>query len=411
MADVPVIQVTSTDDLQRSRLTVFFRLILAIPHLLWLGIWASGMLLLSPVMWIVTLIKKRPPAGLHDLYVMWIRYAVHVDAYLSLAANPWPGWLGKAGSYPIDAVIPKADEIPEQGRWGVFFRGFLALPPLFLAAALGGGAYGGGYRITSGVLATVAFLGWFAILVRGRMPAGFEVAAQYTIGYTAQTTAYLFLVTPRYPGSHPVEVAPAPPLPPHPVRMTMSDDPHRSRLTVFFRLPLAFPHLIWVLLWGIVVFVSAIVGWLWTLIAGRLPGGLHRFYARYLRYSTHVSAFLYVAGGPFPGFAGAPGSYPIDLEFDGPERQSRWRTLFRLLLAFPAAIVSGALGGAAQTGAVGAWVFSLFTARVPLGLRALISWSLRYQAQISAYTLFLTDRYPFSAPGPCDRAAEPSPSP
>jgi hypothetical protein len=192
--------------------------------------------------------------------------------------------------------------------------------------------------------------------------------------------------------------------------MTMSDDPHRSRLTVFFRLPLAIPHIVWITLWSILIVVSAPVAWLWTLIAGELPGGLHRFYASFVRYGTHLGAFLYVAGGPFPGFVGAAGSYPIDIEIDDRERQSRWRTAFRALLAVPAALVSSALGTAAQTAAIGAWFFSLFRARVPLGLRALMSWSLRYQAQVNAYGLFLTDRYPFSAPGPCDRAAEPPPS-
>jgi hypothetical protein len=404
-----MIRVVSTDDLQRSRLTVFFRLILGLPHLLWLGVWSSGMVLVSPVMWIVTLIRRRPPDGLHDVYAMWIRYAVHVDAYLSLAANPYPGFLGEAGSYPVDAEIPRAADVPDQNRWTVFFRAFLALPPIMLAAGLGGGSYAGGYRYSFGALGTIAFLAWFAILVRGTMPAGLQRAARYCIGYAAQTTAYLFFVTPRYPNAHPRAVTEVEELPAHPVAMTLDDDPHRSRLTVFFRLPLAIPHLVWILLWGIVVAITMIVAWLITLIGGRLPGGLHRFYARYVRYSTHLTAFLYVAAGPFPGFTGEPGSYPIDVEFAGPERQNRWKTAFRVLLAIPAFFVSGALGGAAQFAAVGAWFVSLFTARVPLGLRALMAWSLRYQAQVNAYVLLLTDRYPFSAPGPCERVAEAPP--
>ena len=411
MADAPELRVTSTDDLERNRLTVFFRLLLGIPHLLWLGIWSSGMILISPVMWVVTLVKRRPPDGLHDVYAMWIRYAVHVDAYLSLAANPYPGFLGAPGSYPVDAQIPRAAEVPDQNRWSVFFRFVLALPPLMFAAALGGGSYAGGYRYSFGALGTLAFLSWFAILATGRMPAGLQRAARYCLGYTAQATAYLFLVTPRYPNAHPRAVTEVDELPEHPVAMTLDDDPHRSRLTVFFRLPLAIPHIVWILLWGIVVAITSIVAWLWTLIAGRLPGGLHRFYARYVRYSTHLTAFLYVAGGPFPGFTGAPGSYPLDVGIAGPERQNRWKTGFRLLLAFPAFFVGSALARGAQLAAIGTWFVSLFTARVPLGLRAFMAWSLRYQAQVNAYSLLLTDRYPFSAPDPWPREAEPSPQP
>ena len=412
MPDTPPIRIASRDDLERSRATVFFRLLLAIPHLLWLGIWSFGMVLLSPVMWIVTLVRRRPPDGLHDAYAMWIRYAVHVEAYLTLAANPYPGFLGAAGSYPVDAEIPRAADVPEQGRWGVAFRVVLALPAMVLSSALGSGlsTSSGGYRYSAGPLTVIPFLAWFAILARRRMPAGFEAATRYAIGYGAQTAAYLFLVTPRYPNAHPVEVAEADPLPAHPVRLTISDDPRRSRLTIFFRLPLALPHLVWLLLWSIPVYVSSVVAWLWTLVAGELPAPLHRFYARFVRYSAHVVAFLYTAAGPFPGFTGAPGSYPIDVEVDPREPQNRWRTAFRGLLALPALLVASAIAGAAQTAAIGAWFFSLFQARTPLGLRALMSWSLRYSAQLYAYGLFLTERYPYSAPGPCDRPAAPPPS-
>ncbi len=38
----------------------------------------------------------------------------------------------------------------------------------------------------------------------------------------------------------------------HPIALTLSDDLKRNRLTVFFRLILVIPHLIWLSLWGIV---------------------------------------------------------------------------------------------------------------------------------------------------------------
>ena len=36
-----LLDVTLEDDLQRSRLTVFFRLLLGIPHFIWLVLWGS----------------------------------------------------------------------------------------------------------------------------------------------------------------------------------------------------------------------------------------------------------------------------------------------------------------------------------------------------------------------------------
>ena len=48
--------------------------------------------------------------------------------------------------------------------------------------------------------------------------------------------------------------------------------------------------------------------------AGRLPESLHRFLAAYVRYASHVFAFVTLVGNPFPGFAGRQGSYPVDIE-------------------------------------------------------------------------------------------------
>ena len=132
---------------------------------------------------------------------------------------------------------------------------------------------------------------------------------------------------------------------------------------------------------------------------------------RYVRYYTHVSAFLTLAGGPFPGFAGAPGSYPIDVEIDGRARQNRWKTGFRVFLALPALLVSSALGGTLFVAAFLGWFAALFTGRMPRNLRQAQLLALRYSAQLYAYGYLLTDRYPYASPAPPVAApAEPMPA-
>ena len=49
---------------------------------------------------------------------------------------------------------------------------------------------------------------------------------------------------------------------PHPIHLVVTDDLQRSRLTVFFRLLLVIPHLIWLALWGIAVCFAVIVAWI-----------------------------------------------------------------------------------------------------------------------------------------------------
>jgi hypothetical protein len=392
------------DDLRRNRLTVGFRLILGIPHLLWVTIWGFGMLLLVPVLWVATLVNRRPPDGLHEAFAMYVRYVLHVYAYMTIAADPYPGFLGRPGTYPIDLEVPPP---ADHNRWTVGFRLLLAIPPLLLAAAFVGA---GGSATTSpgsdelqsaslniGLASAVAVLAWFTSVVRGRMAPGLRDLLVWALGYAAQAYSYLLFLTPRYPNSDPA-IAPVAPLPDHPVRLRVDDDLHRNRLTVAFRLILAVPHIVWITLWSVVGVFAAIAAWVWTLAAGRPPATLQRFLAALVRYWVHFSAFVYLAAGPFPGFTGTPG-YPVELGVPTePERQPRLVTLFRLLLAVPAFIVASAVGTVMGFAAVGGWFASLATGRMPLGLRNAIAFGTRYNAQTYAYLLLLTPRYPYGGP-------------
>jgi len=179
----------------------------------------------------------------------------------------------------------------------------------------------------------------------------------------------------------------------HPIRLVVTDDLQRNRLTVFFRLILAIPHLIWLTVWGIVAALAAIANWFATLVNGQSPEGLHDFLATYLRYQTHVYAYILLVADPFPGFGGKPG-YPIDLEVDPPERQNRWTVAFRVILAIPAFIVSGIFGYLNRVLAVFSWFIALVMGSVPEGLRNFAAFALRYEQQTAAYALLLTGRYP-----------------
>jgi len=406
------------DDRRRSRLTVAFRLLLAIPHLVWVVFWTLGALLGAVVGWFAALATGRLPQGLHRFLAAYVRYVTHLHAYLYLAANPYPGFAGDPG-YPVDLEI---DGPERQSRWKTVFRLVLALPALLvMSALLGWPSAGGGSQqqqqdgewtaggTAAGVAVLVAFLAWFAILARGRMPQGFRDLVAYALRYGAQTSAYVLLLTDRYPSTDPFEPPPPEPTPSRPIRIVIEEDEgRRSRLTVLFRLPLAFPHLVWLALWTVLAVVVAVLNWLATLVAGRSPRTFHRFLARYLRYGVHVYAFLTLAANPYPGFTGDPFRYPVDLEVDGPARQNRWITGFRWILDLPAWLVSLSLTGLLVVVAILGWFASLVTGRMPVGLRNAAAFVIRYWAQTSGYGLLvLTDRYPYS--GPSERRVEPEP--
>jgi hypothetical protein len=182
----------------------------------------------------------------------------------------------------------------------------------------------------------------------------------------------------------------------HPVRLHITDDLRRTRLTVAFRLILAIPHVLWLALLSIVVVLVTIGNWFATLWAGRSPDSLHNFLAGYLQYMTHVSAYVFLIADPYPGFflINASESYPIDLEIDPPEMQNRWTVAFRIILAIPAMIVAQVLRNLSAILAVFSWFVALYQGSVPAGIRNFAALALRYETQTYAYIALLTPRYP-----------------
>ena len=408
-ADRPIRLVVRDPALERSRLTVFFRWLLAIPVLVWLVLRGFAALVVAFVLWLAILINGETPASLHDFVANYLRYWSHVTSYATLAADPYP-WFRASHEYPIDVEVPPAGR---QSRWKTLFRLFLALPALLLAAALGGtpssgwqteigrGSSDSGWAAgasVGGVAVVCAFLVWFAAVARARAPRGLRDLIAYALSYGAQVGGYFLLLTDRYPTADPAQAEPYAELPPHPVELRVDDPLERSRLTVFFRLLLAIPQLIWLTLWAFAAFFAAVAAWFAALVSGRVPSPLHRFLAAFLRYGTHVYAYVTLVGARFPGFTGREGSYGIDLRIAPPERQSRWLTLFRLFLAIPAFFVSSALGSVLFVVAFLGWFYSLVTGRACAGLRNLGAVCLRYSAQAEAYFLLVTPRYPFASP-------------
>ena len=407
MNDRPV-HLIVRDDLERSRASVFFRLILAIPHLIWLGLWGITAAFAVIANWFATLFAGQSPEGLHNFLAAYVRYAIHVGAYLFLAAQPFPDFTGARG-YPVDVEIAPPQP---QNRWKVGFRIILAIPALMIAGALTSGSartYGANYSY--GLASVAALLAWFAALAQARLPRGLRDVVAYGLSYSAQLDAYLFLLTDRYPNSDPqTAFAGLPARETDPIRLEVGDALQRTKLTVFFRLLLAIPHLIWLALWVIVVFFAAIANWLATLVRGQSPDGLHGFLAAYIRYQTHVYAYLFLIADPFPGFLGRPGSYPVEAVVAEPRPQNPWKVAFRLILAIPAILLESAYGGLLFAVAILGWFASLATGRMPLGMRNAGALGLRYSAQAHGYLLVLTDAYPYSGPTvPAFASVEPAP--
>jgi hypothetical protein len=177
------ISIVVTDDLKRSRLTVFFRALLAIPQLILLVLWATVVELAAIVNWFATLIMGRSPDALHNFIAAFLVYQTRVTAYLYLLAEPWPPF-GASGDYPVDLHVAAAQP---QNRWTVGFRIILAIPALVLA-----GVFGTLNRV-------LALVSWFYALATGQISDGIRSIGAYCLRYEQQAFGYLLLATDRYP--------------------------------------------------------------------------------------------------------------------------------------------------------------------------------------------------------------------
>ena len=180
----------------------------------------------------------------------------------------------------------------------------------------------------------------------------------------------------------------------HPIGLIVEDDLKRTRLTVFFRLLLAIPQLIWIALWGILVYIAVLVAWFAALFTGRVPDGLHEFIARYLRALTHVSSYLFLLADPWPPFGGVEGSYPVDVRVAPAAPQSRLTVFFRLILAIPALLLVYVFRLVNQIIAFIGWFYCLATGHMHQGMRDISAWLLRYEVQTYGYIFLLTGEYP-----------------
>lgn len=210
-------------------------------------------------------------------------------------------------SYPIELRVPP--DLDSRNRLTTAFRPILALPHLLLvgvpiALALlgdwGWGAGGNGAQWSSGgllgaVAALVALIAWFAILFTGSHPEGLWNLAAFYLRWRARAMAYIALLRDEYPpfgdGRYPVVLSIEPPKLP------------RNRVTVAFRIFLALPHLLVLVVLGLFWTLTSIVAWFAILFSGRYPAALYRFAVGVLRWSTRVEGYLLLLTDEYPPFA------------------------------------------------------------------------------------------------------------
>jgi hypothetical protein len=170
---------------RRNRLTAFFRLILAIPLLIWLYVYAIVAYVVIVIAWFAIVITGHYPRGLYDFIAGFTRFVARFTSYTVLLCDPYPAFGGAPDpAYPVRMSFEPLDEY---SRLRTLFRIILAIPILVLRYVLG-------LLLEIGAVAA-----WIVILITGKLPRGLFDLMVLATSYTVRSDAYLGLLTETYP--------------------------------------------------------------------------------------------------------------------------------------------------------------------------------------------------------------------
>ena len=167
-----------------SRLLIFVKLLLAIPHLFILYALGVVQSVITIIALFAILFTTRYPEGLFKISVGVLRWQANVSAYILLLRDEYPPFSWDAGEYPLTLEVEYPDTL---NRWLPLVKWLLAIPNAIVLAILGFVAY------------ILVFFAWFAILFTGKFPRGLFDFIVGTQRWTLRLNAYIYLMRDEYP--------------------------------------------------------------------------------------------------------------------------------------------------------------------------------------------------------------------
>ena len=169
----------------QSRLTVAFRIFLAIPQLivLWLLGVAAGVITI--IGWFGALFTGRLPVFAADFLTGYLRWLSRVYAYNYLLTDVYPPFTLDDADYPVRLAVTPG----RLNRLAVLFRFFLLIPCWIVQAV-----------VSYGALTIFIFVTWLIVLVTGQMPDAIHQGLAAVLRYQVRTLGFATMLTSTYPG-------------------------------------------------------------------------------------------------------------------------------------------------------------------------------------------------------------------
>jgi Domain of unknown function (DUF4389) len=146
------------------------------------------------------------------------------------------------------------------------------------------------------VLALAALVvGWFALLLAGTLPVTvYRFLAAY-VRYSGQVSAWLFLLSGKYPSARRTAT--------HPFAVDVPPTVRQPRLVTLLRAVLVLPALLLASVLRVVLTLSAVAAWFVALALGRTTAGLQELGTFCLRYELEAVAYLLLLTPRYPRLA------------------------------------------------------------------------------------------------------------
>jgi hypothetical protein len=182
MNDQPTLEYDVQYPEHLSRLLIFIKWLLAIPHYIVLSVLGFVAGIVTIIAWFAILITGKYPRGMWDFVVKVLRWSANVNAYLYFMRDEYPPF--GEGSYPVYFQL----DYPERLSRGLIFIKWLLVIPHYIVL----------YFLNIAVY-VVWIISFFAILITGGYPQGLF---SFMVGYQRwnfRVTSYLLLLTDAYP--------------------------------------------------------------------------------------------------------------------------------------------------------------------------------------------------------------------
>lgn len=169
----------------RNRLTVAFRLILAIPHAILERVWQYAAEITAVIQWFICVFTGKRNEGLWRFSENYLGYAARVYSYQGIMYDEYPQFGTDSTGSPVRYSL--AEPVEPANRLTIGLRFIWIIPALIIGIGVG----------IAG--AVVGIICWFAILFTGSMPRGMFDFLLQVQRYMLRLLAYGLLLTDTYP--------------------------------------------------------------------------------------------------------------------------------------------------------------------------------------------------------------------